>query len=125
MKCNDGTVKQGGGRDEGLWDDWEHCPAGTFICGLQVRMEEKQGTGVMISRDDTALNQVMFACCKGKANIVVVLICVWANTGFHIGFLAKYCYEKNWVKYQNLHQKKSRKWTNIQRKRVRRSRKPV
>jgi hypothetical protein len=42
----------------GSWGNMVVCPAGTAICGLNVRMEGTQGLG-----DDTALNGLSIQCC--------------------------------------------------------------
>ena len=45
--------------DHGDWSDWKECPHKYFICGVQTRVEEPQGSG-----DDTALNDIQHQCCK-------------------------------------------------------------
>ncbi|WP_419164398.1 hypothetical protein [Candidatus Palauibacter sp.] len=48
-------------RNSGPWGDWSqprYCPRGEYVCGLQQRVEDRQGSG-----DDTAMNAVGFICC--------------------------------------------------------------
>ncbi|KXZ43365.1 hypothetical protein GPECTOR_92g588 [Gonium pectorale] len=43
----------------GTWNDYTYCPGESYICGIQVRVEGKQGSG-----DDTALNGMRIGCCS-------------------------------------------------------------
>ena len=44
----------------GSWGVWreQHCPRGKKICGVNTRIERKQGRG-----DDTAMNGILVNCC--------------------------------------------------------------
>ncbi|KAL2101282.1 hypothetical protein ACEWY4_003043 [Coilia grayii] len=56
--CSDGHTLEGKGLSWGQYGAWSPtCPLG--ICGLQTKIEGKQGAG-----DDTALNDVKFICCN-------------------------------------------------------------
>jgi hypothetical protein len=48
----------------GLWGTWgawsNQCPNRTAVCGIQTKVEKARGK----FRDDTALNDVRFFCCK-------------------------------------------------------------
>jgi hypothetical protein len=43
----------------GSWGAWATCPAGSYVCAAQVRIEGKQGGG-----DDTAMNGIRLKCCS-------------------------------------------------------------
>ena len=45
----------------GIWHEATYCPNNYYVCGLQQKVEPKQGGG---SNDDTALNGVALKCCK-------------------------------------------------------------
>jgi len=42
----------------GAWHDWEFCPVGTFVVGMQLKTESYQGA----FKDDSSLNGVKFFC---------------------------------------------------------------
>jgi len=42
----------------GSWRGWASCPSKHYVCGLQARVEKKQGKG-----DDTAMNGLQMKCC--------------------------------------------------------------
>ena len=44
----------------GSWGNQSSCPINTFVCGIQVRIETPQGS----KKDDTALNDLLIACCS-------------------------------------------------------------
>ena len=52
------VVKVDGGGPWGSWKKVSYCPTNHYVCGLQQRVEKKQG-----SDDDTALNAVNMVCC--------------------------------------------------------------
>jgi Vitelline membrane outer layer protein I (VOMI) len=45
----------------GTWRSKVTCPSGTAVCGIATRME---GTALVGSRDDTAINGLRYACCN-------------------------------------------------------------
>ena len=51
------TFANGGGW--GNWSDPQFCDPGWYICGLEQRVEPRQGDG-----DDTAMNAIAFYCCS-------------------------------------------------------------
>ena len=57
--CSTGNSMIGEGLDWGEWGRWMECPKGQFICGIQTRVEPKDG-------DDTALNDIRHQCCSLK-----------------------------------------------------------
>lgn len=58
FRCSDSTELEGPGLAWGDFGDWsEPCPKG--MCGLQTKIERPRGL-----RDDTALNDVRFFCCR-------------------------------------------------------------
>ncbi len=53
------------------WGDWQgrrYCRTGAAFCGIQTRVEARQGKG-----DDTALNGVRLDCCAKVASVMVRL----------------------------------------------------
>ncbi|KAM3924605.1 vitelline membrane outer layer protein 1 homolog [Leptodactylus fuscus] len=57
MQCSDHTIIRGNGGPWGNYGSWSAiCSNG--ICGIQTRVEGRQGRG-----DDTSLNDVKFGCC--------------------------------------------------------------
>ena len=46
--------------DFGEWGDWEECPHGEHVKGMQLRIEAKLTKG-----DDTALNTIILTCTDG------------------------------------------------------------
>jgi pimeloyl-ACP methyl ester carboxylesterase len=60
FRCSNGTdIQAPGGMGYGSWGATNSCPAGTAVCGVQVRTEGLQGDG-----DDTAMNGMRLACCS-------------------------------------------------------------
>ncbi|XP_029142669.1 vitelline membrane outer layer protein 1-like [Protobothrops mucrosquamatus] len=59
FKCSNNEILVGNSHDWGKFGLWSSsCGPGTYICGLQTKMEVIQGM-----EDDTALNDVRFFCC--------------------------------------------------------------
>ena len=51
--------------DGSPWGDWmsvEYCPRNSFVCGVNARVEDPQGTLV----DDKSVNELEFFCCSSK-----------------------------------------------------------
>lgn len=61
MICNNTQLLDGGGTDWGDWafESYRTCPAYTYFCGLQAKVQGFQGDG-----DDTGLNKLRFLCCS-------------------------------------------------------------
>ncbi|XP_075062473.1 vitelline membrane outer layer protein 1-like [Mixophyes fleayi] len=58
FQCSDYNIFLGGGQSWGYYGRWSGiCRLG--ICGMKTKVEPPQG-----SKDDTALNDVQFVCCK-------------------------------------------------------------
>lgn len=58
FRCSDGTELERPGLAWGDFGEWSKpCPKG--VCGLQTKVEQPRGL-----RDDTALNDVRFFCCR-------------------------------------------------------------
>ena len=67
MFCKDfyGSGTQSRVGDGSPWGDWmsvEYCPRDSFVCGVNARVEDPQGTLV----DDTSVNELEFFCCSSK-----------------------------------------------------------
>jgi hypothetical protein len=58
FRCSDGQeITTPTALTWGDWKDWQDCPSGSAIAGIQTKVEARQGHG-----DDTALNDAVFAC---------------------------------------------------------------
>ena len=67
MYCKDfyGRGIQSRVGDGSPWGDWmsaEYCPRDSFVCGVNAREEDPQGTLI----DDKSVNELEFFCCSGK-----------------------------------------------------------
>ncbi|XP_026562565.1 vitelline membrane outer layer protein 1-like [Pseudonaja textilis] len=59
FKCSNNEILVGNSHEWGKFGLWSaSCGPGTYICGLQTKVEIVQGM-----EDDTALNDVRFFCC--------------------------------------------------------------
>jgi hypothetical protein len=47
-----------GGTGWGSWKGWTKCPDGTYVCGLEQKVESPLGDG-----DDTGVNDIQILCC--------------------------------------------------------------
>jgi len=81
MRCKTDGWKEGKGQTWGSWGGATQCAGDQWICGLQVKMEPPQGQ----EKDDTALNQVKFACCDIPEIVKQKSFCFKKNKQF-IGF---------------------------------------
>jgi Vitelline membrane outer layer protein I (VOMI) len=52
------TLAADNGGPYGTWSPYAKCPTGSAVCGMQSRVEGRQGSG-----DDTAMNGVRLMCC--------------------------------------------------------------
>ncbi|XP_070607627.1 vitelline membrane outer layer protein 1-like [Erythrolamprus reginae] len=60
FKCSNNEILVGNSHDWGKFGKWSpSCKPGTYICGLQTKLEILQGM-----EDDTSLNDVRFFCCE-------------------------------------------------------------
>ncbi|XP_062255348.1 vitelline membrane outer layer protein 1 homolog [Platichthys flesus] len=58
FRCSNGHELEGSGLDWGGYGRWSQDCGHGGICGIETKMEARQGKG-----DDTALNDVRFICC--------------------------------------------------------------
>ncbi|XP_046893223.1 vitelline membrane outer layer protein 1 homolog [Hypomesus transpacificus] len=59
FRCSSNEVLEGNGHGWGEYGPWSQECSNGGICGIQTKMEDRQGRG-----DDTALNDVRFYCCS-------------------------------------------------------------
>jgi hypothetical protein len=60
FRCSNGTeLSAGNGTLWGDWSEYKECPAGSAVCGLSIKLEEKKGK----DGDDTAMNGLKVRCC--------------------------------------------------------------
>lgn len=52
-------IKVFGEGPRGSWREVTYCPAGSFVCGLSLKVDSPQGAG-----DDSELNGVALRCCR-------------------------------------------------------------
>ncbi|XP_053287661.1 vitelline membrane outer layer protein 1-like isoform X1 [Pleuronectes platessa] len=65
FRCSSGHVLEGSGLDWGVYGEWsKNCGHGG-ICGIETKMEARQGRG-----DDTTLNDVRFHCCAVPKQVI-------------------------------------------------------
>ncbi|XP_060936549.1 uncharacterized protein LOC133013582 [Limanda limanda] len=60
FRCSSDHVLEGPGLDWGNYERWSQVCVNGGICGIETKVEDRQGGG-----DDTALNDVRFHCCAG------------------------------------------------------------
>ena len=60
------------------WGDWSSrsCPYGTRVCGIQTRIEPRQGDG-----DDSALNGIKLRCCATVVKVEAYLKTIYHGDG--------------------------------------------
>lgn len=76
---NEAVLELPGGGPWGEWNGEQTCPKGSAVCGVSVQVEDSQGDG-----DDTALNNVRFACCMMALETSCVPTDQWETiTDFH------------------------------------------
>ena len=51
------------GSQWGNWLDDKSCPANSYVCGVNARVEDPQGKG-----DDTSVNELEFYCCSDTSH---------------------------------------------------------
>ena len=70
--------------DRGEFGNWStECPTNSTICGLSVKFESFQGSGIF-GGDDTALNDVKFYCCPDQKEKGKCLAMLYNNVGCFI-----------------------------------------
>ena len=59
FRCTSNPILEGDGTGWGEYGGWSKECRNGGICGIETKMEKRQGKG-----DDTALNDVRFLCCS-------------------------------------------------------------
>jgi hypothetical protein len=60
FRCSNGTeLNAGNGTPWGDWTQYKECPAGSAVCGLSIKLQDKRGKDA----DDTAMNGLRLRCC--------------------------------------------------------------
>ncbi|XP_053287664.1 vitelline membrane outer layer protein 1 homolog isoform X1 [Pleuronectes platessa] len=65
FRCSNGPELEGSGLDWGGYGQWSQDCVDGGICGIDTKMEDRQGKG-----DDTALNDVRFICCARVQKVI-------------------------------------------------------
>jgi hypothetical protein len=65
MTCSSGGVINAGNDGKwGSWLGWSTCGADSYVCGLSLRMDQRDSSG-----DETAMNGLRLFCCRQPAPI--------------------------------------------------------